>query len=111
MGALVVAVALATNAGATDRPRYDVPAGFTRCAHAAAWNGFFKWVSTRHSSCRRARGFLRAYAKRAERGPMPRSLLGFHCRIRYWRNDEGDIYASRHRCARRAVVVRFYGMV
>ena len=31
--------------------------------------------------------------------------------IRYWRNQEGDVYASRHRCARRAVVVRFYGMV
>jgi hypothetical protein len=42
---------------------------------------------------------------------MPRRVLGFRCTIRYWRNEEGDIYASRHRCARGAVVIRFYGMV
>ena len=75
------------------------------------WNGFFKWVSARHASCRRARAVLRAYAAKAGSGPMPRRVLGFRCNIKYWRNDDGDIYASRHRCARRAVVVRFYGMV
>jgi hypothetical protein len=54
---------------------------------------------------------MRAYAQEAERGPMPRVLRGFRCRIRYWRNAEGEIYASRHRCVRRAAVVRFYGTV
>ena len=114
-GAVAVGLALALGACSTalgqERPRYDVPAGYTRCSTVTAWNGFFKWVSARHASCRRARGFLRTYARRAERGPMPRRVLGFRCTIRYWRNEEGDIYASRHRCALRAVVIRFYGMV
>ncbi len=102
---------LAASAAAAEAPRYDVPPGFTRCAQATAWNGFFKWASTHGTSCRYAADFMRAYARRAERGPMPRSLRGFTCRIRHWRNDEGEIYASRHRCARREAVVRFYGMV
>jgi hypothetical protein len=111
MGAVVVAVALAANAGATGRPRYDVPAGFTRCAHAAAWNGFFKWASVRSTSCRYAANFMRAYARAVDDdGVMPRRVRGFRCRIRYWKNEDGDVYASRHRCVRRAVVVRFYGM-
>jgi hypothetical protein len=113
-GALVVVLALAVvspPAHAADRPRYDVPSGYLRCPKATAWNGFFKWVSVRHTSCRRARVFLRAYAEKAEQGPMPRRLRGFRCTIRYWRNDEGDVYASRHRCRRGGVVIRFYGMV
>jgi hypothetical protein len=114
-GAAVVGLALVFGLGSTalgqERPRYDVPSGYTRCSAVTAWGGFFKWVSARHASCRRARGFLRAYARKAADGPMPRRVLGFRCTIRYWRNEEGDIYASRHRCARRAVVIRFYGMV
>jgi len=68
-------------------------------------------VSVKRTTCRRARRFLRAYAKAAGRGPMPRHLRAFRCMIRYWRNDEGDVYASRHRCRRGSVVIRFYGMV
>jgi hypothetical protein len=114
-GALVVGLAVAFGisapASAADQPRYDVPAGYLRCPNAKAWNGFFKWVSARHTTCRRALAFLRAYAKKAERGPMPRRLGDFRCTIRYWRNEEGDVYASRHRCRRGVVVIRFYGMV
>jgi hypothetical protein len=114
-GALVVGLALALGvcspALGEARPRYDVPSGYVRCPTVTAWNGFFKWVSARRTSCRGARAFLRAYAKKARRGPMPRRVLGFRCAIRYWRNEEGDIYASRHRCVRGAVVIRFYGMV
>ena len=98
-------------AAAQDRPRYDAPRGFARCPRVTAWNGFFKWVSVKRTTCRRARRFLRAYAQAADRGPMPRHLRGFRCAVKYWRNEEGDIYASRHRCRRRAVVIRFYGMV
>ena len=108
---MAVALALCSTAAGQERPRYDVPAGYVRCPTVKAWNGFFKWASARHASCRRARTFLRAYARKAQRGPMPRRLRGFRCRIRYWRNAEGDIYASRHRCARERVVIRFYGMV
>ena len=42
---------------------------------------------------------------------MPRRLRGFACDIRYWRNADGDIYASRHVCRRGTVRIRFYGMV
>lgn len=108
---LTLMLAFAASAGAADRPRYDVPAGFTKCPRVVAWNGFFKWVSVRHASCRRAGRFLRHYAQRAEGGPMPRCVRGFRCAIRYWRNADGDIYASRHRCVQRRVTVRFYGMV
>ena len=108
---LTLALAFAPAAVAQDEPRYDVPRGYARCPRVTAWNGFFKWMSVKHTTCRRARLFLRAYAGAADHGPMPRHLRGFRCTIRYWRNDEGDIYASRHRCRRRAVVIRFYGMV
>ena len=54
---------------------------------------------------------MHAYARAARSGPMPRRLRGFACRIRYWRNEDGEIYASRHRCARDCVIVRFYGVV
>ena len=106
-----VGLALCSTAHAADRPQYDVPAGYTRCSTVTAWNGFFKWVSVRHASCRRARSFLSAYARRAAVGPMPRRLHGYRCAIRYWRNAEGDVYASRHRCVRERAVIRFYGMV
>jgi len=110
---MVVGLALALPAGAVaqERPRYDVPAGYAKCPGVEAWNGFFKWVSVRHATCRRARRFLRAYAAASAAGPMPRRLGGFACTIRYWRDEEGDPYASRHRCARDRAVIRFYGMV
>jgi hypothetical protein len=108
---LALALGLCPTALGQERPRYDVPADYVRCPTVTAWNGFFKWVSARHTSCRRARAFLRAYAKEAQRGPMPRRLRDFRCTIRYWRNEEGDVYASRHRCRRGGVVIRFYGMV
>jgi hypothetical protein len=111
-GALLVTLACAASAGAADRPRYDVPAGFTRCAHATAWHGFFKWASQRHTSCRYASDFMRAYARAVpDSGAMPRRVRGFDCAVRYFKNDDGDVYASRHRCVRRRVTVRFYGMV
>jgi hypothetical protein len=109
----VVAIGLLItgSAQAADGPRYDVPRGFTRCPHAKAWHGFFKWASARDTTCRRARRFMHAYADRADGARMPRHVAGYECRIHYWRNDDGDIYASRHVCTRRSVTIRFYGMV
>ena len=106
-----IALGLCSTVRAADRPHYDVPAGYARCATVTGWNGFFKWVSVRRATCRRARGFLASYARRAADGPMPRRLLGYRCTIRYWRDGEGDIYASRHRCVRGRTAIRFYGMV
>ena len=102
---------LAGPAQAADGPRYDVPRGFSRCPHAVAWNGFFKWASVRHDDCRDAARFMRRYAERARGAAMPRRVTGYDCRIRYWRNADGDVYASRHVCSRGRVTVRFYGMV
>jgi len=110
--AVVMALVLAPSApAATDPPHYDVPPGFTRCPHAKAEGGFFKWASVERATCRSAAGFMSAYAARAADGPMPRHLRGYACDIRYWRNADGDIYASRHACRRGAVAIRFYGMV
>jgi hypothetical protein len=108
---VALALLLAAPVHAADGPRYDVPHRFTRCPHAVAWHGFFKWASQRGTSCRSAQRFLRAYAARAGGGRMPRHVGGYDCRIRYWRNEDGDIYASRHVCVRRDVTIRFYGMV
>jgi hypothetical protein len=110
--ALVAAVglALATPAGAAGGPHYDVPAGYTRCPDAKAWHGFFKWASVRHTGCGEAARVMRAYAAKVKRR-MPHSVDGYRCRIFYWRNQDGDIYASRHTCTDGAKVVRFYGMV
>jgi hypothetical protein len=105
MGLLVAAPASAAP------PRYDVPQGFTRCPHAVAWHGFFKWASERDASCRAAARFMRRYAARADAGRMPRRVAGHRCRVHFWRNDEGDVYASRHVCSRGDAVIRFYGMV
>jgi hypothetical protein len=102
---------LAGVAQAASRPRYDVPRGFTRCPHAVAWNGFFKWASARHATCRGAQRFMRVYAAHASGPHMPRHVAGYACRIHYWRDANGDIYASRHTCTRGRVTVRFYGMV
>jgi hypothetical protein len=108
---LVVTLAWAPSAVATDAPHYDVPSGLKRCAHATAWNGFFKWASVRHSTCRYAGDFMRAYARAVpDDGVMPTRVRGFTCRIRYWKNEDGDVYASRHSCKRGRLVVRFYGM-
>jgi hypothetical protein len=92
-------------------PRYYVPRGFTRCPHAVAWHGFFKWASERHTNCRAVGRYMREYAARASGARMPRYVAGYRCRIRYWRDQEGDIYASRHVCRRARVTIRFYGMV
>ena len=108
---LVGALAGAPSAVATDAPHYDVPSGLKRCPHATAWNGFFKWASVRHTTCRYAADFMRAYARAVpDDGVMPKRVRGFRCSIRYWKNEDGDVYASRHGCGRRGVVVRFYGM-
>jgi hypothetical protein len=104
-------VLAAPGAALAGGPRYDVPAGFERCPDARAWNGFFKWASVRGASCARAGAFVRAYARHTNDGAMPRSVGGYRCRIRWWRNAEGEVYASRHTCTRGAVTVRFYGMV
>ena len=110
---IFLAVLLAAPAAAADRPRYDVPAGYAKCAGVTAWNGFFKWTTVHRATCRRARRFMRAYATAAEAsaGPMPHRVAGYRCTIRYWRNTDGDVYASRHRCTRDGAVIRFYGMV
>jgi hypothetical protein len=108
--ALVIALALPVGAMAADGPHYVVPPGFVRCAGAKAAGGFFKWASVEHTTCRSAARFMRAYARAAADGPMPRRLRGYRCAIRYWRNADGDIYASRHACRRDSVAIRFYGM-
>jgi hypothetical protein len=107
MGLLAAVPAQAAAAG----PRYDVPRGFTRCPHAVAWHGFFKWASARHTTCAATARFMRTYAARAEGGTMPRRAGGYACRIHHWHDDEGNIYASRHVCTRGDVTIRFYGMV
>lgn len=109
--ALAIGLLLAGAAQAADGPRYDVPPGFTRCPRAVAWHGFFKWASERHTTCRATARFMRDYAERADGPRMPRRVDGFRCRIRYWRNEDGDIYASRHVCTCGDVTIRFYGMV
>ena len=93
-----------------DAPRYDVPPA-SRGAEAVAWHGFFKWASQRDTTCRAAARFMRTYAARADGERMPRQVAGYRCRIRFWNNSEGDVYASRHVCSRGDVVIRFYGMV
>jgi hypothetical protein len=99
------------HAAAGTAPRYDVPSGFTRCPHALALHGFFKWASVRHARCSAAARFMRAYAARAGGSRLPRHVAGYDCRIRYWRDEDHQIYASRHVCTRGSVTVRFYGMV
>jgi hypothetical protein len=108
---LVLLLLGAATARADDGPRYDVPRGFTRCPHATAWHGFFKWASERHSDCRRAGSFMRAYAARAGGAKLPRYVSGYRCSIRYFHDDEGAVYASRHVCRRGTRTIRFYGMV
>jgi hypothetical protein len=108
--AAILSLALAAPAGADSGPHYDVPQGYTRCPHARAWHGFFKWASVERTSCGEAARMMRAYAAKADKS-MPRSVDGYRCRIHYWRNEDGDIYASRHTCTRDGRVVRFYGMV
>src|SRR5215203_2581425 len=78
---LVTGLWLAGSAHAAAGPRYDVPRGFTRCPHAQAWNGFFKWASVQRTSCRRAAAFLREYAERAGGRPMPHHVAGYDCTI------------------------------
>jgi hypothetical protein len=108
--AIVIGLALPGGAMAADGPRYIVPPGFVRCPGAKAAGGFYKWASVEHTTCRAATRFMRAYARVAADGPMPRRLGGYRCAIRYWRNADGDIYASRHACRRDSVAIRFYGM-
>jgi hypothetical protein len=100
-----------THATTAAAPRYDVPRGFTRCPHAKAWNGFFKWASAQHTSCRRAAAFMREYAEHADGPTMPRRVGDYTCHIHYWRDGEGDVYASRHVCTHGRATIRFYGMV
>ena len=107
IGVLAAAPAQAAAAG----PHYDVPRGFTRCAHAVAWHGFFRWASARHTTCTATTRFLRTYAAHASGPTMPRRVAGYTCRIDYWRDAEGNIYASRHLCTRADVTIRFYAMV
>jgi len=107
LGVFAATPAVAAAAG----PSYDVPRGFTRCSHAVAWHGFFKWASERHTTCTATKRFMRTYAARVDGSTMPRRVAGYTCRIRYWRDAEDNIYASRHVCTRGDVTIRFYGMV
>jgi hypothetical protein len=104
---LLLAAALALAPG----PRYDVPHGYTRCPDAKAWHGFFKWASVDGTSCREAQRFMRAYADKAGGAELPTRVDGYRCKVFVWRNDDGDVYASRHTCTRSGKVVRFYGEV
>ena len=109
--AMILGLLPAGSAYATTGPRYDVPSGFTRCPKAVAWNGFFKWASAKDASCAATARFLRAYAARSGGSALPRHVDGYDCRIHTWRDEDGDIYASRHECARGRATIRFYGMV
>src|SRR3954463_16692134 len=64
---LLLAAALAL----APAPHYDVPRGYTRCADAKAWHGFFKWASVHDTSCREAERFMRAYAEQAGGDELP----------------------------------------
>src|SRR4051794_34978679 len=108
---LTLGVLAAPAQAAAAGPRYDVPRGFTRCPHAVAWHGFFKWASAQHTTCRATARFMRTYAAHADGPAMPRRAAGYTCRIHYWRDAEDNIYASRHVCTRADVTIRFYGMV
>ena len=110
LAALVGLALAATPAAAASGPHYDVPAGYTRCPAAKAWHGFFKWATVRHTACHEAARVMRDYAAKAGRR-MPHSVDGYRCRIFYWRNEDGDVYASRHTCRHGDAVVRFYGEV
>jgi hypothetical protein len=109
--ALMIGLLSAGTAHAAAGPRYDVPPGYTRCQHALALHGFFKWASVRHTRCREAERFMRTYAARAGGSRLPRHVDGYSCRIHYWRDEDDQIYASRHVCSRGKAMVRFYGMV
>jgi hypothetical protein len=113
LAALLSIFALAAPAAgaATAGPRYDVPRGYTRCADAKAWHGFFKWASVRHATCREAARVMRTFADKAGGETLPARVDGYSCRNFVWRNEDGDVYASRHTCTRGDTVVRFYGMV
>jgi hypothetical protein len=111
LAALLSAALAAAPAQAASAPHYDVPRGFTRCPDAKAWHGFFKWASADHATCTAAARFMRAYAGKADGAKLPTRVDGYTCRIFYWRNSDGDVYASRHTCTRGAVTVRFYGEV
>jgi hypothetical protein len=109
--ALLLGLVFASSASAAAGPRYDVPRGFARCPHAVAWHGFFKWASEHRTSCAAVTRYLRTYAAHASGPSMPRNVAGYRCRIRYWRDQDGDIYASRHVCRHGSATIRFYGMV
>ena len=64
----------------------------------------------RADECRAAAAFM-ADTRRGGGRPDAAQVHGYACDIRYWRNTDGDIYASRHACRRGAVAIRFYGMV
>ena len=64
----------------------------------------------RDATCGDAARVMHAYAAKVKRR-MPHAVDGYRCRIFYWRNEDGDIYASRHTCRHGDKVVRFYGMV
>ena len=104
---LLLAAALALAPG----PRYDVPHGYTRCADAKAWHGFFKWASVDGTTCHEAQRFMRAFADKAGGAELPTRVDGYRCKIFYWRNEDGDVYASRQTCTRHQATVRFYGEV
>ena len=74
--AVGLALSLVSGAAGRERPRYDVPRGYDKCPSVTAWNGFLRWVSVRHTTCRRAQRFLRVFATTAERGPLPRHVRG-----------------------------------
>jgi hypothetical protein len=105
----IVATTLAI--GALAGPHYDVPKGYTRCPQATAWHHFFKWASAHHATCARTQRFMRDYGDQAGGPQMPRHVGGFTCTIRYWRDEDNQIYASRHVCTKGRATIRFYGMV
>jgi hypothetical protein len=105
---LLLAAALAL---APPAPHYDVPRGYVRCPEAKAWHGFFKWASAKDASCREAARFMRDYAGRAGGDELPTRVDGYRCKVFLWRNDDGDVYASRHTCTKHHATVRFYGEV
>lgn len=78
--AVGLALSLVSGAAGRERPRYDVPRGYGKCPSVTAWNGFFKWVSVRHTTCRRAQRFLRVFAATAERARCRGTCVAFGAR-------------------------------
>jgi hypothetical protein len=73
LAAMATTVGLALAGG----PHYDVPRGYTRCPHAVAWHGFFKWASEEGSTCRPRASCASTRKKADGAATMPRRAAAY----------------------------------